>query len=225
MKIALQALASTLVGVLVFGVALFVPAATFDYWQAWLFIAVFTVCTTVPRIYLAVRSPAALRRRLKAGPTAESRPAQRIIISAAGVAFGAVMVVSALDWRFGWSTAPAWLALVGNLLVAIGLLVAQLAVVQNNYAGSSITVEEDQPLVSTGLYGAVRHPLYSGALIMMIGMPPALGSLWGLAVLALTFTPVIVARILDEGKALTDELSGYRAYKEHVRYRLVPGVW
>ena len=225
MKIALQALGSSVFGILFFGIALFLPAGTFAYWQAWVFIAVFTVCTLVPSSYLAVRSPAALERRLKAGPIAETRPAQRIIISAAAAAFVAVMVASALDWRYGWSPVPVWLVLVGNLTVAIGLVGAQLVVVQNQYAGSTIRVEDDQHLVSTGVYGVVRHPLYSASLVMMIGLPPALGSLWGLVVVALLFPPVLVARILDEEKALIDELAGYGEYTRQVRYRLVPGVW
>lgn len=225
MKLALQSLASALFGLLLFGLALFLPAGTFHYWQGWVFIAVFTVCTLVPSSYLAVRSPAALERRLRAGPTAETRPAQRIIISAAGAAFVAVLVVSALDWRFGWSPVPVWLVVVGNLAVAVGLVGAQLVVVQNHYAGSTIRVEDDQPLVSTGMYGVVRHPLYSASLVMMIGLPPALGSLWGLVVVALTFPAVLEARVVDEEKALVDELAGYREYRARVRYRLIPGVW
>lgn len=225
MKTALQALASAVFGVLLFGIMLFLPAGTFAYWQAWVFIAVFTVCTMVPSIYLAARNPAALRRRLKVGPTAETRPVQRIIISAAGAAFVAVMVVSALDWRFNWSALPVWAVVIGNVMVGGGLLTAQLAVIQNNYAGSSITVEDGQPLVSTGLYGVVRHPLYSASIVMAIGIPLALGSVWGLLVLALTLPLVLVARILDEEKALTDELAGYREYTQQVRYRLIPRVW
>ncbi|HEY9264323.1 MAG TPA: isoprenylcysteine carboxylmethyltransferase family protein, partial [Mycobacterium sp.] len=126
MKVALQALAAALLGFLLFAMALFLPAGTLDYWQGWLFIAVFAVCTVVPTIYLAVRMPAALQRRLTAGPTAETRPAQRIIIAAAGVAFVATLVVSVLDWRYGWSTVPVAVVLVGNLFVAVGLLVSQL---------------------------------------------------------------------------------------------------
>jgi protein-S-isoprenylcysteine O-methyltransferase Ste14 len=225
MKLALQALASSVFGVLFFGIALFLPAGTFAYyWQAWVFIAVFTVCATVSSTYLVARNPAALQRRMKAGPMAETRPVQRIIISAIVLLVAAVLVVGALDWRFGWSTVPVWAVVIGDVLVAAGLLMAQLVVVQNSYAGASITVEADQPLVSTGLYGVVRHPMYSGTFVMMIGTPLALGSLWALLVVALA-VPVLVARILDEEKALTNELAGYGEYTQQVRYRMVPGVW
>ena len=224
MKLILQAIASAAVGILCLGLALFVPAGTVDYWQGWAFIAVFTACSVVSGAYLAVRQPEALARRVKAGPTAETRPAQRIIISLMLVAVVATLVVGALDWRFGWSTVPVWLVVLGDFIVAAGLLGAQLVVVQNNWAGASITVEQDQPLVSTGLYAIVRHPMYAATLVMMAGTPLALGSLWGLAVVALT-VPLLAARILDEEKALRAGLAGYLDYTQQVRFRLIPHVW
>ena len=133
-------------------------------------------------------------------------------------------MVSALDHRFGWSTVPTAVVVVGNVLVLVGLAVAELVVIQNNYAAATITVEKDQPVVSTGLYGLVRHPMYVGALILIVGMPLALGSYWGL----LTIIPgvlIFVARITDEEKALRQDLAGYDEYIEKVHYRLVPGVW
>ncbi|BBY52075.1 membrane protein [Mycolicibacterium arabiense] len=224
MKLVLRTVAAMAFSVVFFGVALFVPAGTVDYWQAWVFIAVFLTATMVPSAYLAVRNPAALARRMKAGPTAETRPAQRIIMSATVLLVIAALVVSALDHRFGWSSVPLWLIIAGDVLVVGGLVLSQLVVVQNSYAAATITVEADQPLVSTGLYGVVRHPMYLGALIMMVGMPPALDSLWGLAVVAVAL-PVLAARILDEEKMLRQELPGYPEYASRVRKRLMPGVW
>jgi protein-S-isoprenylcysteine O-methyltransferase Ste14 len=224
MKLIFQTIASMLFGLVFFGVALFLPAWTFHYWQAWAFIAVFIAATIIPSIYLAVRNPAALQRRLNAGPTAETRPAQRIIISAVVLSVIATLVISALDHRFGWSAVPVSVTVLGNVLVFVGLLLAQLVVVQNGYAAATIAVEEDQPLVSTGLYGLVRHPMYFGTLIMMAGTPPALGSLWGLLAVVAAL-PVLAARIIDEEKMLTEELAGYREYTTRVRYRLVPYLW
>lgn len=224
MKLALKTVAAMAFSVVFFGVALFVPAGTVDYWQAWVFIAVFLTATMVPSAYLAVRNPAALARRMKAGPTAETRPAQRIVMSAMVLLVIAALVVSALDHRFGWSSVPLWLIVAGDVLVVGGLVLSQLVIVQNSYAAATITVEADQPLVSTGLYGVVRHPMYLGALIMMVGMPPALDSLWGLVVVAVAL-PVLAARILDEEKMLRQELPGYPEYASRVRKRLVPGVW
>jgi protein-S-isoprenylcysteine O-methyltransferase Ste14 len=223
-KIALQFLASTVAGLVFFVLALFLPAGTWHYWQAWVFVAVFLAATMIPSLYLAARAPAALQRRMRAGPTAETRPAQQIIVSALFGMSIAIFVVSAFDHRFGWSSVPVWLVVAGDVLVAAGLLTAQAVVVQNNHAAATITVEADQPLVSTGLYGIVRHPMYSGALVMMVGTPLALGSLWGLlAVLAAV--PTLVARIVDEEHLLVDELAGYREYQRKVPYRLAPRVW
>lgn len=224
MKLTLQTIASMLFGVVFFGVALFLPAWTFDYWQAWVFIAVFIAASIIPSFYLAVRSPAALQRRLKAGPTAETRPAQRIIVSAIVLSVIATLVLSAFDHRFGWSSVPVSITVLGNVLVFLGLSFAQLVIVQNNYAAANVRVEADQPLVSTGLYGVVRHPMYTGTAIMMLGTPLALDSLWGLLCVVAS-APVIVARIRDEEQMLTEELAGYTEYKNKVRYRLVPYLW
>jgi protein-S-isoprenylcysteine O-methyltransferase Ste14 len=224
MKIAVQTLASALFGLAFFAALLFWPAGTLDYWQAWVFIAVFIVCTLVPSAYLAVKDPAALQRRMKAGPAAETRSVQKLVITGTILAVIAVLVISALDHRFGWSNVPIQNVIIGNILVAVGLVVAQLVVIQNSYAAATITVEEDQKVVSTGLYGLVRHPMYVGTLIMMIGTPLALDSYWGLLATILAL-PILVARIDDEEKMLRRELDGYDEYTHKVRYRLVPGVW
>ena len=224
MKIGLQTLASTLFGIVFFAALLFWPAGTLDYWQAWVFIAVFITATMVPSIYLAVKNPAALRRRLKAGPTAETRPVQRFAIVGTVVSVVAVLVLSALDHRFGWSQVPTSVIIVGLVLVAVGLVFAQLVVIQNNYAAATITVEAEQKVVSTGLYGVVRHPMYVGALIMMAGTPLALDSYWGLVAI-IPGVAVLALRILDEENMLREELDGYREYLEKVHYRLVPYVW
>jgi protein-S-isoprenylcysteine O-methyltransferase Ste14 len=224
MKIVLQMMASSLFGLVFFGVLLFLPAGSLNYWQAWLFIAVFAVVTTIPSIYLAVNDPEALQRRMRAGPAAETRTAQRIAISGTILSVVAVLVVSALDHRFGWSQVPTAVVLAGDVLVAVGLGIAMMVVIQNSYAASTVRVEAEQTVVTTGLYGLVRHPMYVGALIMMIGTPLALDSYWGLV----TIVPALLAlgyRISDEEKMLKDELVGYREYTQKVHYRLVPGVW
>jgi protein-S-isoprenylcysteine O-methyltransferase Ste14 len=224
MKIGLQALASSLFGIAFFAVLLFWPAGTLNYWQAWVFIAVFIAATMIPSIYLAVNDPAALRRRMKAGPAAETRPVQRIAIVGTVVSVVAVLVISALDHRFGWSQVPTAVIVVGNVLVAVGLGLAQLVVIQNSYAAATITVEPEQKVVSTGLYGVVRHPMYVGALIMMAGTPLALDSYWGLVAI-IPGLAVLALRIVDEENMLRQELTGYREYIEKVHYRLLPYVW
>jgi protein-S-isoprenylcysteine O-methyltransferase Ste14 len=224
MKIVLQAVASSLIGLALFGLWLFLPAGTFNYWQAWVFIAVFAISTAVPTIYLLLKDPATLQRRMHAGPGAETRTVQKIAVSGAFLSLAAMMVVSAFDHRFGWSSVPTAVSLSGDALVALGLGIAMLVVLQNKYAAANITVEAEQKVVSTGLYGLVRHPMYFGSLIMMVGIPLALDSYWGL-VIVIPGLIVLAIRILDEEKALEQELDGYREYTQKVRHRLLPYVW
>ena len=224
MKVAIQAIASGLIGLVVFGLLVFWPAGTFDYWQGWAFIAVFAASTMIPSLYLAAKNPAALERRMQAGPAAETRPLQKLIISFAFVSLGATIVVSALDFRFGWSSVPAAISVIGDVLVALGLGISMIVTIQNGYAAANVKVESGQDLVSTGLYGVVRHPMYFGNVVLMIGIPLALGSYWGLLFVIPGFA-VLATRILDEEKVLTQQLAGYRDYAQRVHYRLVPYVW
>ena len=224
MKIALQSIAAGLIGLVVFGLLVFWPAGTFDYGRGWAFIAVFAASTTIPSLYLAAKNPAALKRRMQAGPAAETRLLQKIIISIAFLAMGATIVVSALDFRFGWSSVPAAVSVAGDVLVAAGLGIAMLTTIQNGYASANITVESGQELVSTGMYSVVRHPMYFGNVVLMIGIPLALGSYWGL-LFVIPGLAVLAVRILDEEKVLTQQLAGYPDYAQRVHYRLVPCVW
>jgi protein-S-isoprenylcysteine O-methyltransferase Ste14 len=135
-----------------------------------------------------------------------------------------MMVVPGLDHRWGWSSVPVWLVLLANAGVILSFAIFFVVMKQNSYAAATIRVEAGQPLVSTGIYGIVRHPMYSGALILMVCMPLALGSYWTLLVLILAL-PVLVWRILNEENVLTRDLAGYTEYCRKVRYRLIPGIW
>ena len=224
MKTAFRLTASSVFGLATFGLILFGPAGTLKYWQAWVFIAAFTAATIVPTIYLARTNPAALQRRMRAGPRAETRTAQKIIMTGSILDLFAMMAFSAFDHLMGWSTVPVWVSLLGDVLVATGLGIAMLVIIQNGYAAATVTVETGQTVASGGVYKFVRHPMYVGNVIMMVGIPLALGSYWGL-LFVIPGVAVLVFRILDEEKLLTQELPGYREYAQHVRYRLVPNVW
>src|SRR5882757_6555086 len=224
MKTALQSAAASVIGFAAFLLMVFWPAGTFDYWRGWAFIAVFAAATLLPSIYLAATNPAALKRRMQAGPAAETRPLQKIIITFAFLMMGAMIVVSALDFRFGWSSVPAAVSVVGDVMVAAGLLISMITTIQNGYAAANINVESDQKVVSTGFYALVRHPMYFGNVVLMLGIPLALGSYWGLLFVTLGLA-VLATRILDEEKVLAQQLTGYTDYVQQVQYRLVPYVW
>jgi protein-S-isoprenylcysteine O-methyltransferase Ste14 len=202
----------------------FLPAWTFEYWQAWILLAVFFACTLAIDLYLVKNDPKLLERRLKAGPGSEKEKSQQIIQAMAIVAFVAIFVFSALDHRFGWSPVPPFVSILGDVLVALGLYFVFLVFKENTFTSGIIEVGDDQKVVATGPYALVRHPMYIGALVMLVGVPLALGSLWGL----LTIVPmvfVLVIRLLDEERFLAKNLAGYSDYQSKVRYHLLPLIW
>lgn len=224
MKTTPKMLVFGLVELVVLGLMLFLLAGTFNYWQAWVLLVVCALSAWIPSVYLQRANPAAHQRRMRAGPVAESRTVQKVAIAGWYSSLAAILVVSALDHRFGWSSVPPEICLVGDVLVAVALGVVMLVVFQNSYAAATVRVEAGQKLVSTGLYGLVRHPMYTGDVIMMVGIPVALGSYWGLVIVIPGLT-VLALRIRDEEKLLRAELDGYRVYTRKVRYRLVPHMW
>lgn len=223
-KLILSALQTFLIGTVVLGIVLFLPAWTLNYWQAWVFILVFMICVTAVGLYLSIHDPELLERRKKVGPAAETSPVQKAVMSIGLIGILAMLVVSVLDHRFGWSSVPPLLSIVGDVLVALGLFMNVLVFKENSFGGSTVETFEAQKVISTGPYAIVRHPMYAGVLVMMIGVPLALGSLWGLLVLAI-ISPGLIWRIVDEEKLLKKDLPGYSQYMQKVRYRLVPYLW
>ncbi len=224
MKTSVRTATTSVTGLVAFILMVFVPAGTFDYCRGWAFIAVFGAATLIPSVYLAVNNPDALRRRMQAGPGAETRPLQKIVITVAFISVVAMIVISALDFRFGWSTVPTAVSVLGLALVGVGLTIAMLVTIQNGYAAANVKVEAGQQLSSTGWYGFVRHPMYFGNVILMVGVPLALGSYWGLLILLVGLV-VLALRINDEEALLKKDLAGYDEYIDKVHYRLVPYVW
>ena len=208
----------------ILGLSIFLPAWTLDYWQAWIVVAVFFACTLAVTVYLMKNDPKLLERRVSAGVGAEQERSQNIIQAFAAVAFIALFVVSALDHRFGWSTVPPYLVALGDILIVLGFYLVFLVFKENSFASGTIEVGADQCVISTGPYALVRHPMYIGALVMLVGVPLALGSLWGLVAIV-PMTLVLVARLLDEEKFLTRNLAGYSEYQSKVRCRLLPLIW
>ena len=204
--------------------ALFLPVWTFNYRQAWVFLAVFSVSVFAITLYLMKKDPRLLERRVKAGPIAEKDRKQKIIQSLASIAFIAVIVFPAIDHRLGWSTVPLYIVVIGNVFVALGLLIVFLVFRENTFTSAVIEVGAEQKVVSTGPYSFVRHPMYIGAIIMLLGIPVALGSWFGL-LMVIPITLVIVFRLLDEESFLAKNLNGYIEYRNKVKSRLIPFIW
>ena len=222
--LSIRALKSGISGLVALVALVFLPAGTVDYWQGWAFTAIFVASTVLVTVYLARHDPKLLERRLNVGPQAENEPTQKRIMILAMLGFAALPVVSALDWRFQWAPVPPWVSLAGDALISLGYLGIFFVFRENTYGASTIRVVEGQTVISTGPYGVVRHPMYASALVMLVGVPLALGSLWGLLAI-LVMVPVLIWRLLDEERLLHERLLGYAAYTRQVRYRLVPFVW
>jgi len=203
---------------------LFIPAGTLSYWQAWVFLAVFAVSSQALGIYFLAHDRKLIERRMKIGPVAEQRPAQKIISALFMLGFVGFLVLPAFDHRFGWSPVAPVLSILANAIIVLSFVLFFLVMQSNSYAASTIQVEEGQPVVSTGPYAYVRHPMYSGALLLLAAMPLALGS-WLSVLLLVPFFPVLAWRILDEEDFLRQNLPGYDEYMRRVQYRLVPQVW
>jgi protein-S-isoprenylcysteine O-methyltransferase Ste14 len=209
---------------IILGGLLFVPAWTLEYWQAWLFLAVFFGSSFAITGYLAKHDPNLLERRMKAGLGSEKEKSQKTIQMLAMVAFIAMLVFPAIDHRYGWSTVPPIVTVAGDILIATGFLAIFFVFKENSYASSIIEVGAEQKIVTTGPYAVVRHPMYSGAIVMLVGVPLALGSWWGLLTV-IPITMVIVWRLLEEEKFLSINLSGYSEYQNKVKFRLLPFIW
>jgi protein-S-isoprenylcysteine O-methyltransferase Ste14 len=209
---------------LVMAALLFIPAWTLDYWQAWTFLAVYFASSLAITLYLMTKDPDLLKRRTSGGPAAEKEPTQKIIMLFVSLGFIGLIVFPALDHRFAWSHMQPYVPLAGDVLVVLGWLAIFLVFKENTFASATIELAPNQKVISTGPYALVRHPMYAGALVMLLGIPIALGSWWGLLVIV-AMMPVLILRLFDEEKFLARNLPGYVEYQKKVRYRLIPLVW
>jgi protein-S-isoprenylcysteine O-methyltransferase Ste14 len=219
-----QAWLRTALFVFAMAAMLFVPAGSLDFWQGWIFGLVFVAATTAISIYFLKHDPKLVERRMRAGPLAEDRVSQKIIMAITLLGFVLALVLPGLDHRWHWSAVPPWLVLAANGGVALAFIIFFIVLKQNRYAASTIRVEAGQPVVSTGVYSIVRHPMYSGALLLLILTPLALGSFWAM-LLIVPLVPVLLWRLLDEEYFLKQNLPGYIDYCRTTRFRLIPRIW
>jgi protein-S-isoprenylcysteine O-methyltransferase Ste14 len=205
-------------------VLLFVSAWTLEYWQAWIFLAVYSLSVLAVTLYLMKKDPMLLERRISTGPGSEKRKSQKILNFLISKALILMVVVPVIDHRCAWSAVPLYGIAAGNGLVALGFLIVFFVLKENAFASAIVEIGTGQIVISSGPYALVRHPMYLGWLVTFSGVPLALGSWWGLFTI-IPVALVIVWRLLDEETFLAGNLPGYSEYQNRVRYRLAPFIW
>ena len=216
-----QAMVKFFSGLLLVGALLFLPAGTWDYWQAWLLIGILFVPMFVAGLVLMKKNPDLLRKRLNAK---EEQAEQKTVIALSGLMFLAAFLLAGLNRRFGWCVLPAWASWAAAAVFLLAYALYAEVLRENAYLSRTIEVQEGQKVVDTGLYGIVRHPMYAVTLFLFLSMPLVLACPYSFAVM-LVYIPIIVKRIRNEEDVLEEGLAGYAEYKQRVKYRLVPGIW
>ena len=221
MKLFVNALVKFLCGVVLVGLLIFLPAGTFSYTYGWFFAGLLFVPMFAAGLVMLFKSPEFLKKRLDAK---EKQAAQKGVVAFSGLMFIAGFVVAGLDFRFGWSDMPLWVVIAASVLFLAAYALYAEVLRENAYLSRTIKVEQGQTVVDTGLYGIVRHPMYAVTILLFLMIPLVLGSWY--ALIAFAFYPIIIiVRLKDEEKLLSKELAGYDAYKQKVKYRLIPFIW
>lgn len=216
-----QAIVKFLLGVILLGVLLFLPAGSFAYWNVWLLMGILFVPMFIAGLVLMAKNPTLLQKRLDAK---EKESEQRSVVALSGFMFLAAFIIAGLDWRFGWTNMPTWVVWVATGLFLFSYLLYAEVLRENTYLSRTIEVQEDQKVIDTGLYGIVRHPMYMATLVLFLSMPLVLGSLYAFLIM-LVYIPIIAKRIRNEEKVLEEGLAGYKEYKQKVRYKVIPFIW
>ena len=220
-KLFISAIAKFLLGVVLVGLLLFLPAGTFDYIQGWILMVILFVPMFGAGIVMMIKNPSLLAKRLDAK---EKRSKQSAVVKLSGLMFLCGFIVAGLGVRFDWYMLPMPVSITGATLFIIAYILYAEVLRENTYLSRTIEVQEGQKVIDTGLYGIVRHPMYSATLLLFLSMPLVLGSLWAFLIF-LAYPFIIAARTKDEEKLLEEELEGYREYKKKVKYRLIPFIW
>ncbi|MFD0678291.1 MULTISPECIES: methyltransferase family protein [unclassified Paenibacillus] len=211
----------TLLFSIVFFIFLFLPAGSFNFWEAWIYFVIFLGSTFVINGYFLKRDPELIERRSNAK---EKEKEQKIFQTISGISFVGLLVLPGLDYRFDWSNVPLFIVFVADVIVLLGFSIVFLVFKENSYTSAIIEVNENQKVISTGPYALVRHPMYTGAMFIILFTPLALGSIWAV-IPSITIIIFIVLRLLNEEKVLLKELKGYEEYCKKTRYHLIPFIW
>ncbi|MDE6763491.1 MAG: isoprenylcysteine carboxylmethyltransferase family protein [Oscillospiraceae bacterium] len=220
-KLFIQAVAKFLIGVIAIGVLLFLSAWTFQWLNAWLLIGILFIPMFFAGIVMMFKNPELLKKRLN---TKEQQVEQQLVIKLSGLMFVIGFVIAGLNFRFRWLIMPDWVTWASAAVFLLSYLLYAEVLRENTYLSRTVEVQENQKIIDTGLYGIVRHPMYSVTVILFLSMPLVLGSVISFAVF-LMYPAIIVKRIRNEEQVLEAELQGYTEYKKKVRYRLIPFVW
>lgn len=220
-KLFMQGIGKFVSGIVLIGLLLFLPAGTFAYWQAWLLIGILFIPMFVAGLIMIKKSPELLRKRLN---VKEEQTEQKTVIALSGVMFLAAFVTAGLNIRFGWLVLPAWVSYAAAVVFLLAYALYAEVLRENVWLSRTVEVQENQKVIDTGLYGIVRHPMYTSTLFLFLAMPLVLGSPISFVIL-LAYIPIIAKRIRNEEQVLEEGLDGYNAYKQRVRYRLIPFVW
>jgi protein-S-isoprenylcysteine O-methyltransferase Ste14 len=219
-----RSLIGFIIMIVIMGLLLFVPAGTIYFWQAWSYLGLFAISTIIITVYFLKKDPKLIERRLNVGPIAEKEKSQKIIQVVTSVLFCAIFIISGFEHRFHWSYVPEHLTIIADFFIVLGFLIMFLSFKENSYASSIIEIDKEQKVISTGVYGIVRHPMYAGGVIMFLFTPLALGSLWSLpCVFLMSF--MIAVRLTEEENFLSEHLAGYKDYCQKVRCRMMPMIW
>ena len=221
MKLFISAISKLVIGLVAMATLLFAPAGTLAFPGAWRLLMLLFIPMIIMGIALLILAPETLSRRLR---SKEERVKQKGVVALSGILFVASFILSGLDFRFGWSSLPHWVVWTSSIVFLLSYGMYAEVMRENVWLSRSIEVMEGQKVVSTGLYGIVRHPMYTATIAMFLAMPLLMGSWWAFLVMV-PYVVAIVTRIKDEEILLTKELEGYQEYKEKVRWKLIPYIW
>jgi protein-S-isoprenylcysteine O-methyltransferase Ste14 len=220
-KLFIEAILKYLLGVILVGLLIFLPAGTINYLKGWIFMGILFVPMFIAGVVMMIKNPKLLKSRLD---SKEEQGEQKLVIKLSGLMFIIGFILAGLDFRFNWLVIPSWISYASSVIFLVFYVMYGEVLRENATLLRTIKVEENQKVVDTGLYGIIRHPQYSASIVMFLTMPLILGSLISLAVF-MVYPILIVLRIRNEEKVLTNELNGYKEYKEKVKYRLIPFIW
>ncbi len=220
-KLFFQALTKFLLGVVILGLLIFLPAGSLHYWQGWLMMGVLFVPMFVAGLILMVKNPELLRKRLSAK---EEEKEQKAVVALSAVMFIAAFVLAGLNWRFQWLVLPDWAVWLAAALFLFGYILYAEVLRENTYLSRTVEVQEHQEVIDTGLYGIVRHPMYMSTTILFLVMPLVLASPISFLIMLL-YIPLIAKRIRNEEAVLEQGLKGYHEYKQRVKYKVIPYIW